>query len=113
LLQEKANLDIQQLFFEWLKVKCKRDFDESSPPRRIKQYKKRVTYFFESLEVLLEKSDWVVGLAQAQLHNAVLEQVFDAVFAYVGLALLERLILIGLVAVLAVGARRLRRFVRR
>ena len=43
--------------------------------------------------MLLEKRDWIVGLLEAELHDAVLQQVFDIVLANIGLALLQGLIL--------------------
>ncbi len=43
--------------------------------------------------MLLEKRDWIVGFLEAELHNAVLQQVLDIVLAHIGLALLQGLIL--------------------
>ncbi len=52
-------------------------------------------YFFEFFKVLAQKGDRLLGLAQAQLHDAVLEQVFDIVLADVGLAFSHSVVIVA------------------
>ena len=45
--------------------------------------------------MLTQKGDRLLGLAQTQLHNAVLEHVLDVVLADVGLALFHGVIVVA------------------
>lgn len=52
-------------------------------------------YFVELLEMLSQKRDGIFGFFQAQLYNAVFEQLFNVVLINITLALTQRLILCG------------------